>query len=110
MRRGKPTGDGSMGANIRIQHLEAGGTSAFRILWSTPLAPHMLARISRGDRIRVWASDRLVFDVDLDGDDHNHVIRAWDCGTWLDFLLPALALQMEREHSEREHSPGHRVH
>jgi hypothetical protein len=58
-----------------------------------------------GERIRVWAADRLVLDVDLDGEDYENVVRVWECGTWLDAVVPALAMQMEGE--ERASSRVH---
>ena len=36
----KPTGDGNMGATIRVQHLKTDETTTFKLLWSPPLKAH----------------------------------------------------------------------
>ena len=52
----------------------------FTMLASNPLdASHVV-------RVRVWLADRLVLDVERDGDHDDHVVRTFDGAAWAGVL------------------------
>ena len=60
-----------------MQHLKTDETTTFKLLWSPPLKAH---NNNKAERLRVWATDHLVLDVELilDDDDGPHLVRTYD--------------------------------
>ena len=98
MMRGKPTEDGSLGANLILECQEAGKPANFRLLWSSARArPDDVIDINR---IRIWSHEHLLFDAEfLDSEfgSNRYRVSAFERGTWLDVVASALMLQLREE-------------
>jgi hypothetical protein len=82
MRSGRPRDDG-LGRTMEVEQ-ESGETMTFSMLASNPPDAAHVAQI------RVWLADRLVLDVEINGDDY--LVRTFDGGAWADVLLGALIM------------------
>jgi len=98
MMRGKPTEDGSLGANLMLECQEAGKPANFRLLWTSVHArPDDVIDINR---IRIWSHEHLLFDAEfLDSEfgSNRYRVTAFERGTWLDVVASALMLQLREE-------------
>jgi hypothetical protein len=93
MRSGRPRGEG-LGRTMEVEQ-ESGEAMTFTMLASNALDAGHVARV------RVWLADRLVFDVELDRDDDDHVIHAFDDAKWADVLLAALIFDEDAARAPR---------
>ena len=92
-RSGRPRGDG-LGRTMEVEQ-ESGEVMTFTMLASNPLDAAHVARV------RVWLADRLVLDVERDGDHDDHVVRTFDGATWADVLLAALIIDEDAARAPR---------
>ena len=92
-RSGRPRGNG-LGRTMEVEQ-ESGDVLTFTMLASDPLDTAHVARV------RVWLSDRLVLDVELDRDHDDHVVRTFDGAAWAGVLLAALVIDEDAAHAPR---------
>jgi hypothetical protein len=93
MRSGRPRGDG-LGRTMEVEQ-ESGEVMTFTMLASNPLDASHVARV------RVWLADRLVLDVERDGDHDDHVVRTFDDAPWAAVLLAALIINEDAARAPR---------
>jgi hypothetical protein len=92
MRSGRPS-DG-LGRTMKVEQ-ESGEVMTFTMLASNPLDASHVARV------RVWLADRLVLDVERDGDHDDHVVRTFDGAAWAGVLLEALIIDEDAARAPR---------
>ena len=93
MRSGRPRGDG-LGRTMEVEQ-ESGEVMTFTMLATNPLDAAHFARI------RVWLADRLVLDVERDGDHDDHVVRTFDDAARAGVLLAALIIDEDAARAPR---------
>ena len=92
-RSGRPRGDG-LGRTMEVEQ-ESGEVMTFTMLASNPLDAAHVARV------RVWLADRLVLDVERDGDHDDHAVRTFDGAAWAGVLLAALIIEEDAARAPR---------
>ena len=93
MRSGRRRGDG-LGRTMKVEQ-ESGEVMTFTMLANNPLDASHVARV------RVWLADRLVLDVERDGDHDDHVVRTFDGAAWAGVLLAALIIDEDAARAPR---------
>jgi hypothetical protein len=92
-RSGRSRGNG-LGRTMEVEQ-ENGEVMTFTMLASDPLDAAHVARV------RVWLADRLVLDVERDGDHDDHIVRTFDDTAWAGVLLAALIIDEDAARAPR---------